>query len=325
MTEFMRDLDLDQISVFDDIEAAMTEPIIEKALQEARALNEMLRETTPTEEELVQLIEHLDKIWGNFANQKMKVTGEITAYNNFATRYDGVIVDISDDEGESTIQQQYEQEMKSCGFIAEENALGQYTIKLLGERQLGVAEDGIPGDSQYIGIDIDKARVDFMYILSKERAQKWLEVYAPDLIAEVDSILFSEGVNSSADAIAAVGNIDLSGLDECAWQEEQAAQCLQIYLEGIVNIDKSVPYQMGLDGYVLVDRDPTQAGTYITKQPNALMTVRTITPGTITIDGNVERRLFLDTILHTQESGEIHQYVCADAVTYCVSIRDIAY
>lgn len=245
----------DLLTILDSklLQEALTEPRVSLALAEARALDELLATSNLSEEDVAHLIADLDRVWAPFHKQVMQVTGDVTVYNNCSSRQKGYVIDKSKDGGQSYHRSECGEEMLSHGFVAEYDESGRYRVKLITEctRAL-VTNDGPANVKQTIGVDIYNVQIDFTEQQSFERAHKWLETFAPDIIEEIDSKILNGNVRSVADAILALRDIDLSAMLNYHGDDSlELGRCIKTYLEILLDPDLAVPYVIGFDGLMI--------------------------------------------------------------------------
>ncbi|MDB5162915.1 MAG: hypothetical protein JWO54_505 [Candidatus Saccharibacteria bacterium] len=241
------------------LEAAFSEPFVERVLEMGRTYNEIFKEIPPTEEERAYIIQELDIEWGTIKGTIIKYTGNVKVKDR-------------DDEGEVRIIFIDGAEVVSNGFYIEpEYANGRELQKVKhhlfvkfndlygdesGEDNGNLA--GATGDIDSSSIELDSA--------SAERARAWLTISCPELIEEIDLRVLN-AAGGEDDAIVSLRGFDLSIYPELS--DDFTRNCLTIYLQKVVEIDLYAPYSTKLDGYARMLDD--QSNLYTLKIDGALV------------------------------------------------------
>lgn len=326
MSELSAEIAYPNADSFDIMRRAATEPSVETALSEARAFNEMLADSNLTDTEVATLVNHVDSVW-KFHGCEMRVTGDVTIYENAKSRQNGNIIDVTSPDADIYHRIENDEPMESRGFVAEYGSDGRYRVKLLAFCQRPLVGNGEIGmGMHYIGVDIDKAHVKFPEDISFEHAKIWLEVYAPDIINSIDELIGQNDIKNAADAIMALRDLDVSIIEEHADPGELKI-CLQAYLSSVLSIDVEVPYVIGIDGIVIQTDEQGNLEVANASEPYALITAEQVVPVRThdTSTGEAGSRLFLRGIIHNPEQGESQVYVSLEALTRCLSVRDSVY
>ena len=237
----------------DKLEAALTEPLVEKVLTKARAYNSIFKEAQPTDEERQQITGELDTDWDIMLNSKMYYTGYIT-------------VPKEDEAGE--VQRVFldGKEVLSNGFIVSttpqykdgehvgEMSAVEYYMYVKREDAYGkVPQEGEKTHTPAQG-DIDESTVEFT-IASPERAIAWLEASCPDLLADIEERLFNS-TESEFDPVLSLTSLDFG--KHAALNDEFTRNCVETYLKQMIEIDMAVPYSVRLYGLARLATDESK-------------------------------------------------------------------
>jgi len=228
-----------------DLDAAFTDPFVERALETARTYNKIFKESTPTLEEVRAIIDELDTAWGNIKDSQVHFTGSVK---------------VGDPEEEGETKQVFLDGARviSNGFCVDrgDSAAGEpYKVKhhlhVQFEDAYGTASNGetpslvaATGDINSSLIELDTA--------SSERAKAWLTVSCPELIEEIDY----RALNGSGDECDAL--LSLKGLDFNKYTDLSdlfTRNCLNVYLQSIIEVDTFAPYSANLNGYARMAKD----------------------------------------------------------------------
>lgn len=221
-----------------DLDAAFTDPFVERVLEMGRTYNKIFQETPPSPEDIAYSVEDLDDEWGNIKGAHIQYTGN---------------VEVRDLENNKETKQVFLDgaQVVSNGFHVklEDTPIGNtYTIRphLLVNFKDAYGIDSEESQGKFAGAsgDIDNSLIE-LESASAERAKAWLTASCPELIEEIDF----RALNASGGEDEAL--LSLSGMDFNKYADLDdlfTRNCLDVYLQSILEIDMSVPYAAKLDG-----------------------------------------------------------------------------
>lgn len=223
-----------------DLDAAFTDPFVKRVLEMGRTYNKIFEESAPTSEEAAAIVRELDAEWGNIKGTLIQYTGNVK------------VKELGDDE---EIKQIFLDGARvvSNGFCVEHNdtPFGEvYKVKhhllVKFEDAYGTDADdekanltGATGDIYSSSIELDSA--------SPERAKAWLSLSCPDLIEEIDYRVLN-GLGDEGDALLSLKGLDFNKYTDL--NDLFTRNCVNVYLQSIIEIDTSAPYTAKLNGYV---------------------------------------------------------------------------
>jgi hypothetical protein len=225
-----------------EIDAAFTDPFLERVLNMARSYNKTFQETTPTPEEKVIIESKLDENLGNIFNSFFHFTGMVTC---------------RDLENEELTTQAFLSgaKVKSDGFIITPESqyvggeyMGEvYTVK----HHLFARYHDVYGDDSeetentivYVMGDIDASSIE-LDTASLEHATAWLSNSYPDVLNEIKQRMFND-TDDEGEAYLALKGIDFNAID---MNDTFTRNCVNVYLQSTIEIDDTAPYYAELDG-----------------------------------------------------------------------------
>ncbi len=226
-----------------DLEFMFTDPFVERVIAMASTYNTMFEESTPSSDEVMSALNDLSNEWGNLKGSHIKYTG---------------FVQVKSFEDEDTMDRIFldEIEVISEGFCAVKESTPQgYVQKIKHLLRVDIKDihdfESYKGSTQMHAIgDVENAMLR-IESASLDHAAKWLSLAYPDLINEIDSRVYN-GTGYEDDALLSLRNIDFNSLADI--NDAYTRTCIQIYINNIVDIDKTAPYATSLEGYARLDR-----------------------------------------------------------------------
>jgi len=222
-----------------ELDAAFTDPFLERVLVTGRTYNKIFEEVEPTFEESKAIITELDWEWANVKGSQVQYTGIVKVMSpENDTEYNYVFLD-----GAHVI---------SNGFTIEreESPDGElHRVRHHIHVKIGDAYGkDFEGDESIHIIatgDIDNSIIE-SESASPERARAWLSISCPELIEEIDFRALN-GTGNEDDAILALKGLDFNRYADL--NDTFTRNCINSYLHGIIQVDTVVPYSANLHGY----------------------------------------------------------------------------
>lgn len=226
-----------------NIESALTDPFVERVLDQARTYNKIFEENTPTKEEQAEIIHELDTAWGTIKGSQIGFSGVVTTLNTEKEKQqiflDGV-------------------DLVSNGFcvITEPRYVGgEYVgdlsvvkhhlyVPLIIAHGIEADEEGNTHAAATAEIDNSIIELD---TASAERALAWLTTSCPDLIDEIDARILN-GKGGEDDAMLSLRGLDFNEYADLS--DVFTRNCLDVYLNEIIQVDNQAPYDTKLDGFI---------------------------------------------------------------------------
>ena len=222
------------------LNALFTDPYAERTLATARDYNELFVDAEPTREELAATIAELDSEWGILKGAHMKYTGK-------------VLVKSPEDENDVRTIFVDGIDVISNGFyiIREDINLAEvFRVKHhLFANVKDILEDfkGKDDDRRVVAIgDIDNALLE-LEVASPERAKAWLEISYPNLIEELDYRILN-GSGDEGEALLSLRGFDFNKYIDLS--DTFTRNCVDMYLNSIIEIDTEVPYSVKVNGFM---------------------------------------------------------------------------
>lgn len=230
-----------------DLDAAFTDPFIAHVLEMGRTYNQIFQETSPSAEEIASAVEDLDEEWGNIKGAAIQYTGSVE------------VRDLEDKRQTKRVFLDGAQ-VVSNGFHVkfEDTPIGNtYTVRhhLLVNFKDAYGIDSKDSQGKFAGAsgDIDSSFIE-LESASAERAKAWLSASCPELIEEIDF----RALNASGGEDEAL--LSLRGLDFNRYTDLNdtfTRNCLEIYLQSILEVDTAAPYAAKLNGCARSAEDST--------------------------------------------------------------------
>ena len=300
------------------LDAAFTDPFVERVLEMGRTYNKIFQESAPTDEEKAFIIDELDTEWGNIKGNTMQYTGNVQVRDH-------------DDEDEMKMVFLDGADVVSNGFYIDTDTINGVAIarvkyhlyvSLKDAYGIDVSEDEKVGVTGAVG-DIDSSSIE-LELASPERAKAWLTISCPELIEEIDFRILN-GPGGEDDAILSLKGLDINEFTDLS--DEFTRNCMNIYLQSIVEVDKDVPYSSKLNGPARNVED--QSLLYNIKSDNALIMVNNINLQPIFNVDQTDTRWsisLLMALLEADRTTETQYYLMpVDTVQELQSIRSAYY
>lgn len=238
---------------FDQLEMALSEPHVERVVQQAREFNELINAGPITAQELYDIRNGLDAEWGPLNRASVRISGRILVSDEdidlaptyysvddqlaYSNGFDITVDTISlDDEGgdEDTIQAYRIVHHMLINF---EEALPAVAA-MYKERGADVPPwTGVHAELDDISIQPEG--------MSVERAQAWLETSAPELMSELEIRVLDD---VEGEDYALLNLVDFNPNDYADLSDEFTRKCFDRYINSILDFDNEVPYTMSFDG-----------------------------------------------------------------------------
>jgi hypothetical protein len=231
---------LDVFSSLEQEAQALRDPVMDRAIDAARAANEMAQILPLGKRERAELVGDLDANWTKWYGEPVLATGKV-AY------------EVTNEDGQKEMREAllWQSRVISDGFNIRRTSVDDEQGKYLGEvvHQFIVPVGSIPdqfmGESTVIAVgSLEDVTLDSTFA-TKQRAYSWLNTMHPDFIKDVDTRIIAS--MSEAEAILALSTLDLDRLD---LSDELARNCVEAYLKSQIIVDKKVPYGIVIDGVV---------------------------------------------------------------------------
>lgn len=234
---------------FNQLDAALSEPAIERVSKTARIYNELLRDEEISHSEALKIVSHLDEEWGVLRRSPVTITGRITLEE--------------DEEAEAQFVQEVAVISDGFNVIRDATNLLEHRHKVVHRFMIPIPDDTPMADGKthtaaWANIDdvaISTSRASY------ERAVAWLSVFEPGLVEEIDKrILNAPG--SEANAIMALKGLNFTMNADDA---ELATSSIDKYIGRLIEFDTQVPYGLRIDGTVYIHKEQT---SYLQAQLN---------------------------------------------------------
>jgi len=226
-----------------DLESAFTDPFVERVLEMGRTYNKIFADTDPSNEEVSSIIAELDDEWGSIIKSNMRYTGNVDVSLLDGTRelknvfFDGTEV-VTDGFTVDRVKQYVDGEEINTRYEVKHLLLVPVTTVYGDDAEVeGVQYAAAKGDITNSHLELESA--------SPEHARAWLTLACPELIDELDELVFnSEGGDD--EAILSLATIDLNRFTQL--EDKFLRHCVEIYLTSIIEIDITAPYSASLFG-----------------------------------------------------------------------------
>lgn len=231
-----------------DLDAAFTDPFIARVLEMGRTYNKIFQETPPSPEDIASSVEDLDDEWGNIKGALIQYTGNVE------------VRDLEDDKKTKQVFLDGAQ-VVSNGFHVkfEDTLLGNtYTVRhhLLVNFKDAFGIDSEESQGKFAGAsgDIDSSLIE-LESASAERAKAWLSASCPELIEEIDFRALNNASGGEDEALLSLRGLDFNRYTDL--NDTFTRNCLEIYLQSILELDTAAPYAAKLDGCARSAEDST--------------------------------------------------------------------
>lgn len=239
-----------------ELDAALYDPIVKSAVDNARLYNQLLAEQSLDKDGLIAIINELD-----YALSPL-IKCPVGLYGN---------VEVIDTEGDKTRKYVEDNQAIFNGFTIDpipvyaDGELVDTRNVIKFHLYISITDENIEdaGEATHIGAvaELDAVNLEFSNAVSYERSKAWLKSYCPEIIDEIDArIMNTDG--TEADAVMSLRGfkLDLDDVDN----KELALSCISVYLSDSIQIDTQVAYSCNMNGNVfLYDGDDYSELAYI--------------------------------------------------------------
>jgi len=303
---------------FNDIDAAFTDPFVTRVLDMVRTYNRIFQENIPTDQEKDDIINELDHEWGSIKDTAIRFTGNIRVRDN-DNREEIKVVFL---DGADVVSNGFCIENETINGIAVSKVKYHLLVSFKDAYGIDASEDAKVGVTGATG-DIDSSSIE-LDIASPERAKAWLTISCPLLIEEIDFRALN-GPGGEDDAILSLKDLDFNEYADL--NDEFTRNCLNIYLQSIIEVDKEVPYSSKLDGAARNIDD--QSLLYNIKSDNALIKVNSIALQPAFNLDEADTRWSLAALISLLDESRVketeHYFIPVDAFRDLQSIRTAYY
>jgi len=219
-----------------NLDEVLSDPFIERVVEQARVYNQIFSESTPTQDEYGMITQELNSSLGNVIGSSVLVSGLLVNETE-----DGEVNTASYDDLMATMN----------GFTAHEMNNG--LIELV---------YSFNTDSILLGEDADihnrivslKGKIDTTFVsysnMSVERARALISAENPDLFEGINEVVYNaEG--SEAASILGLGQLKLK--DRINLEDEEIRKSIEIYLLNLIKLDAICPYTAKINGLVTTE------------------------------------------------------------------------
>lgn len=293
---------------FEQLDKAINDPVVTAVIDEAKLFNELLTQEATTVEDIKPMVLELESKWQRMMGSPVKVTGFVDMMNEA-----GVV--------ESTFCD--ERDFISNGFCVANGDDGEVVgRKIMLELLKPVSKD--PKDNTFVVCkgDIDRTNVQFQ-TASFERASAWLTALYPEVIDELDGRLFAND-GSEADAVMALKGMELPLF---GGDKDFAFHCITNYLHEVIQFDTTLPYEIKIEGEVVMTDDEGFERIYEIRSDNLLAQINNVLPGQRHSLEGISGFLSLDISLASKDrlAPNIPMKVPIDSIVSLESVRSVYY
>lgn len=233
----------------EQFERSIHDPFVERVLVLAREYNQLLAETTGiSPEEEREIVNELDYEWGSVMDTEVTITGHVTVPPiGEQTEVTKLFID-----GARAVSNGFTIIHEPIIVAGEEIGTGSRIVHHMYMRAADVWPseeiEGIIDANTRVALaaEIDGSLLE-LDGASVERAISWLGLACPELLEEVDERLLNTQTNEEADAFLALRGLDIN--KHINISDDFTRNCIDIYLNSVIDFDKKLPYSIRLDGY----------------------------------------------------------------------------
>ncbi|UTX51677.1 hypothetical protein KI440_01865 [Candidatus Saccharibacteria bacterium TM7i] len=270
--------DNQDVNFFDQLELldkSVTDPYVDKVVNDARLYNQLFAEHTPSDQEKQDAIQDLDGRWYELIGNVVSLTGRVTI-PTASGELKEVLVDRLPVETQGfggrtrpqIIGGEQIGEVFRIGHYVKTSAATIVEAGYMLPEDFGVAVDEDEGqaDEEHIRQaladievrlegDVDDSLLEYEGT-SLERARSWIEASCPGLIDEIDTYLLND-IEGDNEPIYALSRLDLG--EYAAVSDEFTQECIEMHINYMLNFDMRAPYEVILNGYMVsaVEEDTT--------------------------------------------------------------------
>jgi len=228
-----------------ELEIIFSDPFIERTLDDARRYNQLLLTETPSQEQKTEIIKELDGMWGAALKSRVKMTGNMRIH--------------TPGQDEPTIRFVDGEYVTSNGFaIIDEPVYQDGELTRIASRVTHhmyvpstiLDKDDESGAQYEATADIEGSFLE-MTKASPERALALLTYTVPAMMEDAEARLFGAATNAvDADAIMSLKGFEISS--DFSSESELIHDSFLHYLNNVIELDATLPYEMGVDGQLYV-------------------------------------------------------------------------
>ncbi|MBC7459444.1 hypothetical protein H7200_01885 [Candidatus Saccharibacteria bacterium] len=232
-----------------DVESLFVDPALNQFLNDAKDMNEIVREKPISDDEARSLLDEMNQQWrdASFYDQKMYVTGDMYVGGQFHE------VEYQDTSLEAYKNTMVNQSFKAHGFslinMVSEDDNGVNVQQQLVLRGVIKTQDeaGIKGISyENCGIILDRDVIIECKARTPAKVAAWLDVYYPEVKCDIDQSLSS--ATNEADATMNLRELSIPMIGTKKSEIKQQQKYIELYLRHNNRYEQYVPYLVELLG-----------------------------------------------------------------------------
>lgn len=283
-----------------NLRTAFQDPVITGLLEEASLANEILRESGGVDE-AVSLAKELDENCKLIIGNVIKVSGVARSLDTDGSveGMGGYLYDTTNSFPDS--QYLYASSMVFNGFIVEQNDnhSGPEIRVLARAYQADQSEDVAPA---YFSVETQEAVLDFGAMMSKDRAQAWMEVFEPELLDEIDErVMNAEG---RGDAIKSLEGMKINFLDRYKGEDlNVASTAFARYMAEAIDINPAYPFLVSVAGDMSIISNDGTIATAEALLIDAAMSISDIRPVKFKSGEMEEWQLYIHGVVHIPDNS----------------------
>lgn len=310
----------DEQALFEAVEGVRLDPFLSEVLEKMRVFNDLLSAEPQNETEINEIMSEVDTEWKNLIQEPVSFTG--IAW----------FLDERNLNREELVRSYYEEhEMRFLGVIPHEvgrdfsqEDARYYELRVLVEREAIDGEGRVVGLRGTIRID-DIAALEFSGLMSVSRARKILELYAPQMISDIDIAMLNEA-DDETELLKRLENIitdehQFADFDDAAFSQLMIA--LNIYTNSLLTYDTGAPYKVRLDGDIWFAQNATTVLPALIPDTLELARIARVVWERMHEDGPRTIRPMLDLYILASEKddAETHVYAPFSTIKQLASLR----
>ncbi len=242
---------------FELIEHSLVDPHMQRIIDKAKGVNEMLQIFPLDEEGRKKLTNDLDSDWKFYNHSHMIISG-----NGIYQSPEGPIEIVFDDLP-SRSNGFFVRELKNTLDPSLSNA--EVIFDFLVNPQ-NVADQKPDEHLRELFVGLDDVHIETP-VASTERAIAWLELAYPDFVDEVDRRIVNTA--SESEALLSLRSLDVDAFVDA--KDPFARNCVNRYVSSLVQLDYTAPYGTYVSGKVAVETDPG-VEKLVRKEPQKVLT-----------------------------------------------------
>ena len=187
------------------------------------------------------------------------------------------------------------------GFIVEQNDnhSGPEIRVLARAYQADQSEDVAPA---YFSVDTQEAVLDFGAMMSKDRAQAWMEVFEPELLDDIDERVMN--AETRGDAIKSLEDLKINFLDR--YKDEDlnvASTAFARYTAEAIDINPAYPFLVSVAGDMSIISNDGTIATAEALLIDAAMSISDIRPAKFKSGEMEEWQLYIHGVVHIPDNS----------------------